>query len=69
MQMASMPVVARRMAYLLCAVVAIDALVALVVPHPAVWCAVIPAFIPSLTPAILLFPDKRGRELGGEAHE
>jgi hypothetical protein len=45
-----LPVSARRMAILLIVVVAIDAAAALLIPNPRLWCALIPALIPALTP-------------------
>jgi len=56
MQVQPVPVIARRMMFLLCAVVAIDAVVALLAQHPAVWCAMIPGLIPLLTPVAIFFP-------------
>ena len=43
-----------RMGILLFSVCALDAVVALAVPHPRLWCAVIPGLIPLLTPALLI---------------
>jgi hypothetical protein len=45
---------AMRMGFLLVSVCALDAAVALLVPHPRFWCAIIPGLIPALTPALLL---------------
>jgi hypothetical protein len=45
---------ALRMAILLCSVVAIDGAAALLTAKPQIWCAVIPALIPILTPAAIL---------------
>lgn len=59
MQVQPVPVIARRMAVLLCTVVAIDAVVALLAPHPAVWCAMIPGLITLLTPAAIFFPRRK----------
>ena len=56
MQVQPVPIIARRMMVLLCVVVAIDAAVALLAPHPAIWCAMIPALIPLLTPVAIFFP-------------
>jgi hypothetical protein len=36
-------------------VVAVDAVVALLAQHPAMWCAMIPALIPLLTPLAIFF--------------
>jgi len=44
------------MAALLCCVCAVDGVVAWFAPHPAVWCAVIPAIIPLMLPAVLFNP-------------
>jgi hypothetical protein len=59
MQTVPVPVAARRMAILLCSVAAIDAVVALLLQHPRLWCALIPALIPLLTPAVLFIPYKK----------
>lgn len=56
MQVQPVPIIAWRMAVLLICVVAVDAATALVLQHPAVWCAMIPALIPLLTPAAIFFP-------------
>ena len=56
MQVQPVPIIARRMMALLCVVVAIDAVAALVLQHPAVWCAIIPALIPLLTPVAIYYP-------------
>ena len=56
MQVQPVPVIARRMMVLLCTVVAIDAVVALLAPHPAIWCAVIPSLITLLTPVAIFYP-------------
>jgi hypothetical protein len=45
---------AMRMGILLVSVCALDAAVALLVPHPRLWCAIISGLIPLLTPALLL---------------
>jgi len=45
---------ALRMAILLCSVAALDVAAALFAAKPQLWCAVIPAFIPLLTPAVIL---------------
>jgi hypothetical protein len=47
------------MMVLLCAVAAVDAAVALLAQHPTVWCAMLPALIPLLTPVTIFFPRKR----------
>jgi len=49
------------MAVLLSCVVALDAAVACFAAHPRVWCAIIPALIPILTPAVIFTP-RRGVE-------
>jgi hypothetical protein len=59
MQTVSVPVAARRMAIVLCSVAAVDAVVALFVPHPRLWCTLIPALIPLLTPAVLFIPYRK----------
>jgi hypothetical protein len=43
-----------RMGILLVSVCALDAAVAFLVPHPRLWCAIIPGLIPVLTPVLLL---------------
>jgi hypothetical protein len=50
------------MAILLGFVGVLDCSVAYLVPHPAIWCAVIPAIIPLMIPAVLFTPAslKRG---------
>jgi hypothetical protein len=53
MQMRPVPSCAKRMAVLLCAVAAIDAAAALLIPKPQLWCAIIPALIPILTPVAI----------------
>jgi hypothetical protein len=53
MQMLPIPSAARRMAVLLCFVVALDAAAALLAAKPLLWCALIPALIPLLTPAVI----------------
>ncbi len=50
MQIRPIPSCARRMAILLGVVVTIDALAALLIAKPQVWCAIIPALIPIFTP-------------------
>jgi hypothetical protein len=45
---------ALRMAILLCSVVALDVAAALLTAKPQLWCAIIPAAIPILTPAVIL---------------
>jgi hypothetical protein len=59
MQVQPVPIIARRMMGLLCAVAAVDAAVALFAQHPAVWYAMLPALIPLLTPVTIFFPRKR----------
>ncbi len=59
MQVQPVPIIARRMMVLLCAVAAVDAAVALLAQHPTVWCAMLPALIPLLTPVTIFFPRKR----------
>jgi hypothetical protein len=59
MQVQPVPIIAHRMMVLLCAVVAIDAVVALLAPHPAMWCAMIPGLITLLTPVAIFFPRKK----------
>lgn len=59
MQVQPVPIIARRMAILMLSVVAIDAAVALLSQHPAMWCAIIPGLIPLLTPAAIFFPNAR----------
>jgi hypothetical protein len=53
MQIRPIPSCARRMAILLCVVVTIDALAALLIAKPQVWCAIIPALIPIFTPVAI----------------
>jgi hypothetical protein len=53
MQIRPIPSCAKRMAILLCVVFAIDALAALLIPKPQVWCAIIPALIPVFTPVAI----------------
>jgi hypothetical protein len=61
MQTLPVPVIARRMAVLLCSVGAIDAAVPLLVPHPQIWCAIIPTLIPFLTPVAIFWPRRANR--------
>jgi hypothetical protein len=42
------------MAILLCSVAALEVAAALFTAKPQLWCAVIPAFIPLLTPAVII---------------
>ena len=42
-----------RMAILICLVGAIDAAAAFLIAKPLLWCAIIPAIIPILTPAAI----------------
>ncbi len=56
MKMVSTRAAAIRMAALLCCVGAMDGVVAWFAPHPAVWCAVIPAILPLMLPAVLFNP-------------
>lgn len=52
--------VARRMAFLICLVGALDVAAAFFIAKPLVWCAVIPALIPLFTPAaIFTFATRR----------
>jgi len=44
---------ALRMAVVLCFVVALDVAAVFLTAKPQVWCAVIPALIPLLTPAVI----------------
>jgi hypothetical protein len=53
MRILPFPVAARRMAILLFVVVALDAAAALFIAKPLLWCAIIPALIPVLTPAVI----------------
>jgi hypothetical protein len=59
MQVQPVPVIARRMAVLLCVEGAIDAVVALLAQHPQIWCAVIPVLVPLVTPVAIFFPRAR----------
>jgi hypothetical protein len=43
----------KRMAILLCVVVALDAAAALFIARPVLWCATIPALLPVLTPFVI----------------
>jgi hypothetical protein len=45
---------ARRMAVLLLIVAAVDVAAAFLTAKPQLWCAVIPALIPILTPAVII---------------
>jgi len=56
MQVQPVPIIARRMMVLLCVVAAIDAIAALLLQHPAIWCATIPGLIPLLTPLAIFYP-------------
>jgi hypothetical protein len=47
------------MAVLLCCVVALDAAVAYFAAHLRIWCAMIPAIIPLMTPAVLFTFQRR----------
>jgi len=49
------------MAILLGFVGVLDCAVAYAVPHPAIWCAVIPAIIPLMIPAVLFTPTSSER--------
>jgi hypothetical protein len=53
MQILPLPSAAKRMAILLCFVVALDAAAALFTAKPLLWCARIPGLIPLLTPAAI----------------
>jgi hypothetical protein len=44
---------AKRMAFLLCAVCAIDIAAVFLTAKPQLWCARIPGLIPLLTPAVI----------------
>ena len=48
---------ARRMAFLMCSVVALDAAAAFLIAKPRLWCAIIPALIPLFTPAVIFGRD------------
>jgi hypothetical protein len=52
---------AKRMAVLLCVVAALDAAAAWFIAKPVLWCAMIPALIPLLTPAVILAPSRQKR--------
>jgi len=54
MQLRSVRSCAGRMAILLCSVAALDAAAALFIAKPQLWCALIPALIPILTPVAIL---------------
>jgi hypothetical protein len=43
-----------RMAVLLCVVAVLDVAAAFLTAKPQLWCAVIPALIPILTPAVII---------------
>jgi hypothetical protein len=53
MQVLPFPTAAKRMAMLLCFVVALDAAAALVFARPVLWCAIIPGLLPILTPIVI----------------
>jgi len=61
MEVLSTRTAASRMAILLGFVGVLDCAVAYLVPHPRVWCAVIPAVIPLMIPAVLLTPTSSER--------
>jgi hypothetical protein len=64
MEVVSVPTGAKRMAVLLCCVVALDAAVGWFAPHPRVWCAIIPGLIPLMTP-LAIFKFTPGRAVKG----
>jgi hypothetical protein len=53
MQTLPFPTSARRMAFLICLVVAIDAAAAFLIAKPQVWCALIPLLIPLFSPVAI----------------
>jgi hypothetical protein len=61
MRVLPVPVIARRLAVLLVSVATLDAAVALMVPHPAVWCACVASLMTLLAPLTIFGFDKARR--------
>jgi hypothetical protein len=57
-----LPVCARRMAILITVVAAIDVSPVFLTEKPLLWCAIIPALIPILTPAVIFSRDVQPKD-------